>query len=211
MTSDFVPAWVPYRQDRTFDDAAILAITWAEDQAAARGLQPVLVTDEKGGTHGAAHFAPFRSGRHASPRGSGVTVQPGAVIAHVPGRPQTLELATRLAHGNALVLVDHPSPWLKAGWAAMLGAQNLDTGQTEPPLSPALLDRLHELESYGNNGYARGFGRDRASQILQKMHAEDLLDRDVVLSALSTFDISSRALDVIDSLINAIAPPPARY
>ncbi|MFD5248451.1 hypothetical protein ACFWIW_28190 [Amycolatopsis sp. NPDC058340] len=211
MASDFVPAWVPYQQDRPIDDAAILAIAWAEDQAAARGLQPVLVTDEKGGTHGASHFAPLRDGRHASPRGSGVTVRPGAVIAHVPGRPQTLELATRLARGNALVLVDHPSPWLKAGWAAVLGAQNLDTGQTEPSLPPALVDRLNELVSYGNNGYARGFGRDRARQILQEMHAENQLDRDVVLSALSTFDTSSRALDAIDSLIGTIVPRSVKY
>ncbi len=115
-----------------------------------------------------------------------------------------------LARGTALVVVDHPSPWLKAGWAAVLQAQNLDTGQTETPLLPDLLDRLHHLAFYGNNGYARGFGRDRARQVLQHMHAEGLLERDVVLSALSTFDPSTKALAVIDDLISALVPQPAR-
>lgn len=200
-----VAAWVPYEETRDFDSAAAVAIEWAEGEAAARGLSAILVTDQKGEYHGKALFEPFRAGRHASPRSSGVAVRPGAVIAHVP-TPAALELAMRLARGNALVVVEHPSPWRLAGWAAMFDAQNLLTGLKESPLSPDVLNNLQALATYGNNGYANGFGRNGARRLLSEMHDAGQLDRDLVLSALITFDISADALEVIAKLIDQITP-----
>ncbi|MEU4818262.1 hypothetical protein AB0G03_21660 [Micromonospora aurantiaca] len=59
---------------------------------------------------------------------------------------------------------------------------------------------------YGNNGYARGYGRDGAHRVLADMAGAGLLDRDVVLSALSAYDISPAAQLVISSLIDKVAP-----
>lgn len=145
----------------------------------------MLVTDVKGEYHGEALFEPYR---HASPRSPRVDVRPGAVIAHVP-TPEALDVATRLARGNALVVVEHLHTWRLTGWAGATGALNLDTGETAD-LDPRLREHLEHLVRFGNNGYARGFGRDGAHRALADMHADGLLERDVVLSVLSAFDIS---------------------
>ncbi|MEU1238530.1 hypothetical protein ABZ399_30630 [Micromonospora aurantiaca] len=204
MVSDFTAAWVPYQLGREFAAAAVAAMRWAEDQAARRGLPAVLVTDRKGEYHGEALFESYLNGRHASPRSPRVNVRPGAVIAHVP-TPGALEVATRLARGNALVVVEHPSPWRLAGWAGVVGALDLDTGEPTT-LDPQLHEHLNELVRYGNNGYARGYGRDGAHRVLADMAGAGLLDRDVVLSALSAYDISPAAQLVISSLIDKVAP-----
>src|SRR6185369_7828034 len=81
---EFEAAWLPHDPARTFDEAAELAIEWAEAQAARRGLPTVLVTDEKGAYAGNRLFDRFAKGRHASPRSPRVDVQPGAVVTHVP-------------------------------------------------------------------------------------------------------------------------------
>ena len=204
MISDFTAAWVPYQSNRVFNIAATVAMRWAEQHAAQRGLPTVLVTDRKGEYHGVALFAPYLKGRHASPRSPCVDVRPGAVIAHVP-TPEALEVATRLAHGNALVVVEYPSPWRLAGWAGAVNALNLDTGETSK-LDPRLREHLDELVRCGNNGYARGYGRNGAFRVLADMAAAGLLERDVVLSALSAYDVSPRAQLVIAALIGKVAP-----
>lgn len=204
MVSDFTAAWVPYQPSREFDAAAAVAMRWAEDQAARRGLPAVLVTDRKGEYHGEALFEPYLKGRHASPRSPRIDVRPGAVIAHVP-TPEALEVGHRLARGNALVAVEHPSPWRLAGWAGVVGALDLDTGEPSA-LDPRLREHLDKLVRYGNNGYARGYGRDGAHRVLADMAAASLLDRDVVLSALSAYDVSPAAQRVIAELIDKVAP-----
>ncbi|GAB1692951.1 hypothetical protein [Krasilnikovia sp. M28-CT-15] len=208
MVSDFTAAWVPYQPGREFTAAAAVAMRWAEDHAVRRGLPAVLVTDRKGEYHGEALFEPYRKGRHASPRSPRVDVRPGAVIAHLP-TPEALEVATQLASGNALVVVEHPSPWRLAGWAGVVGALDLDTGEPTA-LDPRLREHLDELVRYGNNGYACGYGRDGAHRVLADMAAASLLDRDVVLSALSASDVSPAAQQVIADLIDEVAPLAAR-
>ncbi|WP_157739816.1 hypothetical protein [Micromonospora narathiwatensis] len=202
MISDFTAAWVPYQPFREFATAAAVAMRWAEGQAAQRLLSAVLVTDRKGEYHGEALFEPYLKGRHASPRSPRVDVCPGAVIAHAP-TPEALAVATRLARGNALVVVEHPSPWRLAGWAGAVGALDLDTGETTV-LDLRLRECLDELVRYGNNGYARGYGRDGAHRVLADMAAGGLLERDVVLSALSAYEVSPRAQLVIAGLIDKV-------
>jgi hypothetical protein len=140
------------------------------------GHPTVLVTDRKGEYHGRPLFDSYRNGRHATPRSPRVAVRPGAVVAHVP-TPEALALASRLAAGNALVVVEHPAPWRLAGWAGAVGAHDLVTGQVAS-LDPRLSERLEELVWFGNNGYARGYGRDNAQRVLNPMRADGLLDRD---------------------------------
>jgi hypothetical protein len=209
MVSDLTAAWVPYQPAREFAAAAALAMRWAEVQAAQRGLPAVLVTHDKREARSEALFKPYLTDRHASTRSPGVSVRPGAVIAYSP-TSQALAVATRLAHGNALVVVEHPSPWRLAGWAGAVGALDLDTGEITE-LDPRVREHLDDLVRYGNNGYARGFGRDGAHRVLADMAGAGLLERDVVLSALSAYDVSPDAQRVIADLITKVAPVPNRF
>jgi hypothetical protein len=63
-------------------------------------------------------------------------------------------------------------------------------------------EHLDELVRYGNNGYARGYGRDGAHQVIADIADAGLLERDVILSALSAYDVSSAAQLVIADLID---------
>jgi hypothetical protein len=116
MEYTFAAAWIPYDPTREFDTAAAIAMEWAEKQAGDRGRPAILVTDRKGEYHGRPLFDRYRDGRHATPRSPSVSSRPGAVIAHVP-TPEALALASRLAAGSALVVVEHPA---RGAWRAGL-------------------------------------------------------------------------------------------
>jgi hypothetical protein len=173
---------------------------WAEKQAGDRGRPAILVTDRKGEYHGRPLFDRYRDGRRATTRSPSVSSRSGAVIAHVP-TPEALALASRLAAGNALVVVEHPAPWRLAGWTRVVEARDLVTDQVAT-LDPRQSEHLEELVRFGNNGYAGGYGRDGAQRVLNQMRADGLLDRDVVVSALSAFDISPPAQKIIADLID---------
>jgi hypothetical protein len=100
-----------------------------------------------------------------------------------------------------LVVVEHPAPWRLAGWAHAVEARDLVTDHVAT-LDPRQSELLKELVRFGNNGYARGYGRDGAQRVLNQMRADGLLDRDVVVSALSAFDISPPAQKIIADLID---------
>ena len=106
-------------------------------------------------------------------------------------------MASRLAAGNALVVVEHPAPWRLAGWARVVEARDVVTDQVAT-LDPRQSEHLEELVRFGNNGY----GRDGAQRVLNQMRVDGLLDRDVVVSALSAFDISPPAQKIIADLID---------
>jgi hypothetical protein len=205
MRYEFDAAWVPFTADRTLEDAAAIAMRWAEDAAAIHHGPAVLVTDRIGEYHGHEPFDRYRRGRHVSPRSNRPDFQPGAVIAHVPP-PGALELAMRLANGTALAVVEHPAPWRLAGWARTLGALDLITEQTTPALNPDLAKHLDHLTFYGNNGYTRGHGREGARRILTSLQNARLLDRDLVLSALAALGVSAHSLDTTAAMISQILP-----
>jgi hypothetical protein len=197
----FDAAWVPFTADRTLEAAAAIAMNWAERAAAARQMPAVLVTDLIGEYHGHEPFDRYRRGRHVSPRSNRLDFRPGAVIAHVP-TPKALDLAMRLANGTALAVVEHPSPWRLAGWASVAGARDLLTGETAP-LDPTLGTHLQHLVLCGNNGYAPGSSRHSAQRILDDLHADGLLDRDLVVSALAGLGVSASNQETIAAMINA--------
>jgi hypothetical protein len=208
VTHTFEAAWVPFTADRTFDEAAEIAIRWADAAVAERGGSVALVTDAIGEYHGNPIFSRFRfrPELHVSPRsGRRPSGKIGAVLAHVP-TPKALHLAGQIADGAALVVVEHPSPWRLTGWARATSAVDILTGNPTPALDATLLKRLRDLERYGNNGYPKGFGRDHASRILREMQADDQLDRDLVLSALLANGVLSvNALETLDKLITEVA------
>jgi hypothetical protein len=201
----FDAAWVPFTADRTLEAAAAIAMMWAEQAAAVRQMPAVLVTDVLGEYHGHEPFDRYRRGRHVSPRSNRLDFRPGAVIAHVP-TPKALDLAMRLANGTALAVVEHPSPWRLAGWARVVGARNLLADETAT-LDPRLATHLEHLVFCGNNGYARGGGRDGAQRVLNDLRADGLLDRDLVVSALAALGVSADSQETIAAMIDAMATP----
>lgn len=64
---------------------------------------------------------------------------------------------------------------------------------------------------YGNNGYARGYGRDGAHRVIANIAGDRLLERDVILSALSAYDVSPAAQLIIADLIDTVAPLANRH
>ncbi|MFG1955035.1 hypothetical protein [Micromonospora sp. NPDC048830] len=206
MRYEYEAAWVPFTTDRTIEDAAAVAMKWAEHAAAERGRPAVLVTDLLGEYHGRKLFDGYRrDGRHVSPRSTALAARPGAVIAHAP-TPKALDLAMRLAHGTALAVVEHPAPRRLFGWARIVGARDLLTGEPAAALDPQLVERLEHLMFLGNNGYARGPGQTSARAVLRELHADGLLDRDLVVSALAGMGVSPRSQDVIAGTVLPPAP-----
>jgi hypothetical protein len=197
---EFEAAWIPDSPDREPDAAAVIAIAWAERAALARRSPAVLVTDQINEYHGRELFAPYRRGRHVSPKSRGLDFRPGAVIAHRP-TPKALDLSMRLANGAALVVVEHPFPWHLEGWASAVGAQNLLNRETLS-LDPTLARHLEQLIFYGNNGYLPGFGQDRAQSVLADIQTDGLLNRDIVVSALAGLGVSASSQERVAAMID---------
>jgi hypothetical protein len=198
-------AWIPPSAGTsiTLEDAAAVAMEWVEQQAVG-GLPAVLVTDLKGEY---AHAAPFTryTGRHITPRSSRLTVEPGAVIAHNPTYT-ALELAMTTAREIPLAVVGLlPAPWWLDGWAAAVGALDLITGEVTA-LDPRLDEPLQSILFYGNNGYARGWGRDGAQRALDEIRDVELLDHDTSVSALAGLGMPARHQDIISQMINKMVP-----
>jgi len=172
MTEEpYEAAWVPYDDPgRPWDDAVELAVAWVEERAREEGRRPRLVTPEKrvqlSGPEPLVRFA--KRYNSVTPRGRGASGAPGPTLAYVPDYP-SFERAARLARGSSLCVVEWPSdPML--GWAVQMEALDLTTGQVTPDhRSPELIELLDHLHSYGNNGWAGGFGRDRARQLLPEI------------------------------------------
>lgn len=200
-------AWIPPSAGHaiTLEDAAAVAMEWAEEQTAtASGLPAVLVTDLKDEY---AHQAPFTryAGRHITPRSSRLTVEPGAVIAHNPTYT-ALELAMTTARGIPLAVVGLlPAPWWLDGWAAAVGARDLLSGEVTA-LDPRLSEPMESILFYGNNGYSRGWGRDGAQRALDEIRAAGLLDHDMIVSALAGLGMPARHQDVISKMIDKMVP-----
>jgi hypothetical protein len=188
----------------TLEDAAAVAMEWAEEQAAVRDLQAVLVTDRKGGY---AHAEPFTryTGRHITPLSSRLAAEPGAVIAHNPTYT-ALDLAMTTARGIPLAVVGLlPAPWWLDGWAAAVGALDLLTGEVIG-LDAQLIGPLETILFYGNNGYPGGWGRDGAQRALDEIRDLGLLDHDMIVSALAGLGMPARHQDVISKMIDKMVP-----
>lgn len=208
MKHEFEAAWIPPNADLTPEEAAAIAMDWAETRAAARHRPAVLVTDLKGAYHGDEPFNRYRNGRHITPPSNHIGFEAGAVVAVNPSSA-ALELAMKAADGNALAVVAlSPGSWWLDGWAGAVGARDLITGEVAS-LDPRLIEHLRQVIQFGNNGYTRGFGHDVAQRVLHEIQSQDLLDHDVAVSALGGLGMPARHLEVISKLIDKMVPPGA--
>jgi hypothetical protein len=205
MKHEFEAAWIPPHVDLSPEEAAAIAMDWADARAVNRQLPAVLVSDLKGAYHGDAPFNRYRNGRHITPPSGHVGFPVGAVVAFNP-TSAALEIAMKAAHGNSLAVVAlTPGTWWLHGWAGAVGARDLLTGEIAS-LDPRLVDHLRQMIQFGNNGYTRGFGRDVAERVLHEIQSQDLLDHDVAVSALGGLGMPARHQEVISKLIDKMVP-----
>jgi hypothetical protein len=177
----YAAAWVPYNDPgRPWDEAAELAIAWVLEQAEHLEQRPVLVTTSQDQWHlGPDTIRQFaRTNDTATARGSKVAGQSRPVLAYAPGYGDMYR-AISYANGGALAVVESQSDPL-IGWAMEVQAMDLLSGQaTVDSRTGAQRADLESIHDYGNNGWTRGFGADRAAMVLRAQ--DDILETDVIL------------------------------
>ncbi|MGA3541868.1 hypothetical protein ACK8GE_21565 [Micromonosporaceae bacterium DT194] len=123
------------------------------------------------------------------------------MLSYVPYEKE-LDFAIGLARGSALCVVETAARPV-AGWAASVGAVNLITG-VQSSMEPELASHLDQLAFYGNNGYSRGFGRQRAQHVLEDIQRDGYLNRGFLMSALAARGISPNGCVVIGEMVDAM-------
>lgn len=91
------------------------------------------------------------------------------------------------------------------GWAMEVGARNLLTGETTPDTRTAAdLADLEFLHVNGNNGWAKGYGQDRARDTLREMRNQGRLDRPLILGFMVAKGHSGESVDRLAKIIDAL-------
>lgn len=202
----YVAAWVPDDDpQRSWDDAADLAVEWLLREADRLGVAPLLVTPTKSQwTSGAESIRRLAQNYEATtPRSSRPTSGQRSVLVYVPDY-DTFHLAANYAHGSSLAVVESVTTPLR-GWAMEVAALNLLTGDRTPDTRTEEqrreLDRLH---FYGNNGWTTGFGKDQATRLLSDLQRRGLLDTDVVLGYMLAKGHHGKAIDRLAKIIGKL-------
>jgi len=203
MLVNYRAAWVPDDDPhRPWDAAAALAVVWIEAEAASQSRDAILLTNTLDGHGFGGPLSRYVRGRtHFSPR-SRPTGRGAPVLAYVP-TPDTLELAMSVARGSAICVVESVAHPVR-GWAAVVGAVNLLTGQPTT-VDARLAKPLQRLKFYGNNGYGPDFDRRSAQLILDDLRGEGLLDRDLIVGGLAALHISVRGQQRIRQMIDKMS------
>ena len=169
----YAAAYVPDVETRTFDDALAPAIRWIEEQCAATKTTAVLVTPRKTISLYPENLQVFvaRNGNHATPMGRYRQRVPRGrpTLVYVPDE-QMLDMGTSYANGAALVAVEDASFRL-GGWAAAVGAINLDTGQVVAAPPEDVIKLLEHIVFLGNNGYGDKYTKNHIGVWIDKLLA----------------------------------------
>ncbi|WP_431905586.1 hypothetical protein [Micromonospora carbonacea] len=203
VNASYRAAWVPDDDpNRPWDEASALAVEWIEAEARQRGQRVVLVTNTRDVYISGSPLSRYSwPNTHTSPRSGWSGSRGVPVLSYVPHEKE-LDFATDLAHGSALCIVETVNSPV-GGWAASVGALNLISG-VPSSLDPKLAEHLDTLAFYGNNGYPRGFDRDRAQNVLDDIQRDGHLDRGLIVSALAAHRISVNGRVNIGKMIDAM-------
>lgn len=196
-------SWVPDDDpERSWDEAADLAVDWLLQEASRRGAAPLLVTPTKSQWTSGADSIRWLAQNYeaATTRSSRPSRGQGPVLANVPDY-DTFHFAADQARGASLAVVESVATPLR-GWAMEVQALNLLTGEVTPDTRTKeqreLLGRIHW---YGNNGWTTGFGRDQASRVLAELQRQGLLDADVVLGYMVAKGHHGKAVDRLEKML----------
>ncbi|MET9829438.1 hypothetical protein ABZ078_09025 [Streptomyces sp. NPDC006385] len=202
----YTAAWVPDDDpERSWDEAAELAVDWVLQEAQRQGAKPLLVTPtQQQWTSGPNRITWFaRTYSAVTPRSSRPARDRGPVLAYVPDY-ELMHLAAGYARGSSLAVVEsamHPL----VGWAMAAGAVNLLTGKTTADtLSEAQRTALDRVHFYGNNGWTRGFGRDQATRILRDLSGRETAARDIILGYMVAKGHNGKAVDRLAKIIDSL-------
>lgn len=169
----YVAAYVPELERRTYDDALGLAIGWIEDRCAESGTDAVLITPRKSVSMYPESLEAFaaRHGNHGTPAGRYRQRVPRGrpTLVYVPDE-QMLDQAASHADGAALAAVES-SVFPLRGWAAAVGAVNLDTGEVVEPPAEDAVKVLEHIVFMGNNGYSDRYAKNNIGHWIDKLAA----------------------------------------
>lgn len=199
-------AWVPEDDpQRPWDEAADIAAKWIWERSAAEGVIPMLVTNTFRNAIGIASLDEIVSaGGQATPQGKG-RFDRGPVLAYVPTE-RTLKLATDLAHGYSLVVVETTS-FPIGEWASAAGAINLLDGSESVSTIPS--DVKSDLDRAiffgGNNGWTGSHEKQHARTVLSSHALNGRLDSDDAASYAMANGVSDKGAKRLRSLIEAMA------
>ncbi|MEU0075071.1 hypothetical protein ABZ027_36890 [Streptomyces sp. NPDC006332] len=208
MTDATYPAaWVPDQASEAADpdQAAQLAVDWVLKEAQRLQTEPLLITASKDvWTLGLAPITWFASNYPATtPRARNPRGGRGPVLAYLPNY-KLMYMAANCAQGSSLVAVEHRMDPLN-GWAMEVGARNLLTGETTPDTrTESVHAGLEFIHANGNNGWAKGFGQDRARDALRDLQSQGRLDRDTILGYMAAKGHSGESVYQLAKIIDVL-------
>jgi hypothetical protein len=203
--ADYRAAWVPEHVGMDWDEAARIAVDWVEHESNQQGTRALLVTVTKTGL-GDDSLAAFAN-RHewTTPQSSYRTkvARRRPVLVYVPDE-RTLAVAAEYARGSSLCAIEGFATPL-SGWARSAGAVDLLAGLALEALQPELIEALERLHFYGNNGWTRGFGQDRALHILEGLRNVNLLDKTAITGDMLARGHGAKPIKRLGELIDKVA------
>jgi hypothetical protein len=150
--------------------------------ARARALPDVLYPTWRIRISGPAELTRFARRNEATTVRSRHYVRRGdrPVLAYAPTY-KAMGIAAGFAGSTALCVVEW-SPDELIGWAMEVHALDLTTGRPTPDTrSPELLESLMMLLSYGNNGWADWFAKQRSAELLGEIKTRHELNPDIII------------------------------
>lgn len=199
-------AWVPDDDpDRSWDEAADLAVEWLLQEAARLGSAPLLVTPAKSQWTSGADSVRWLAQHHeaATPRSNRPSSGRRPVLVYVPDY-DTFHFAANYARDASLAVVESTATPLR-GWAIEVAALDLLTGESTPDTrTEEQRQQLERIHFYGNNGWTTGFGKDQATRLLADLQRQGLLDPDVVLGYMLARGHHGKAIDRLSRIIEKL-------
>lgn len=198
-------AWVPDDDtERSWDDAADLAVEWILQEASMRGERPLLITPTQSQWDSADSIT-WMAHHHeaATPRGTRPIHGHRPVLVYVPDY-DVMSYALQFARGSAIAVVEELTYPLR-GWAALVEARNLVTGEVDQqPLSPDVESAYERIHFNGNNGWTSGFGADQTRRILRSLGSQGAIDRDDLLGRMLAKGHNARHLKRLAALVDRL-------
>lgn len=189
-------AFAPFGQPdgEALETAAARAISWIKQREIAEGLRASVILPQRHDYDALGGFDKERPS--ATPRSHG-NLAAGPVLVYAASL-ETIDLASRAARGSSIVVVDWNQRWLP-GWAAVVGAVNLQTGQPTDPFAADTSELLQRLDWAGNNGWHDQPGKRDAKRLLVELS----LPIATVQGAMLAYGHSTRSIQDLAKLTPA--------
>ena len=193
-------AWLPWTADTSWDVDEANAADWTSAECSRLGQPGLLLVEAHAGDYTDGDLGRFASRYTVATRRNNREVRgTGPVLVDTPGI-DLLEAGVRHARGSSMCVIEGHA--LKvSGWARVVGALNLHTGETATRLSEAAVSNLGQLMLYANNGFADTLGKSQTPRLLDRLINEGI-GRDELPSLVLAKGASARAAKRVVKVLN---------